>query len=231
MNRQIFSTANREVYLKKINNMTFGTSSQEGVVRGSRFYHQKLGITFEFPKGWVVKNTSTHLFIHNPANTLGIILVVEDKNIKQTSEAFFNERYSNIISASAAPLSSELSGWSGVTKAIKTPYGRNKARIGVIFAGKSIYKFLSFAKKANEFDSNDAIFLNAMNSLRFLRQDEHKFANSQMIKLVHVQEGETFATLAKKSSLVHHAEEILRLINGMYPAGEPSAGDLIKTIM
>jgi predicted Zn-dependent protease len=50
------------------------------------------------------------------------------------------------------------------------------------------------------------------------------------VRIVTAGAKDSFAELAKNSTLKDNAEPTLRLINGMYPDGEPMAGELIKII-
>src|SRR5512137_3074934 len=45
-----------EAYLRRIEGLPLGPSREQGVVRGSRFYHGTLGVTAAFPAGWTVQN-------------------------------------------------------------------------------------------------------------------------------------------------------------------------------
>ena len=49
-------TRDRESYLAGIDGMLFGDNAEEGYVRGQRYSHANLGITFEFPKGFSIEN-------------------------------------------------------------------------------------------------------------------------------------------------------------------------------
>ena len=42
--------------------------------------------------------------------------------------------------------------------------------------------------------------------------------------------GETFTALARGSPLGRHDAERLRLLNGLYPDGEPAPGQLLKLV-
>ena len=57
-----------------------------------------------------------------------------------------------------------------------------------------------------------------------------KVAESQKIKLITAKKRDTFASLAKSSPLSSYPEEQLRLLNGMYPEGEPVPGQPIKIV-
>ena len=60
--------------------------------------------------------------------------------------------------------------------------------------------------------------------------EDMKIAHDQRIAVVVASPGDTFASLARKSSIRQFPEEKLRVINGMHPVGEPRAGDYIKIV-
>ena len=60
--------------------------------------------------------------------------------------------------------------------------------------------------------------------------EDLRVANSQRIKVIEAKPGDTFAKLAKGAAIGASGDELLRVINGLYPNGEPRAGDLIKVV-
>ena len=76
----------------------------------------------------------------------------------------------------------------------------------------------------------DSDFLATIRSLNKLRSDQFHLAEPQRLKLITAKKGDTFNSLANSSPLSSHAEEQLRLINGLYPRGEPSVGKKIKIV-
>ncbi len=66
--------------------------------------------------------------------------------------------------------------------------------------------------------------------MRQLKNTERKLAKPKNIKVIRAKSGDTFASLARRSDLANHAEEQLRLLNGMYPDGEPTPGQLVKIV-
>src|SRR5512139_601447 len=55
-----------DAYLRRIEGLPLGPSREQGVVRGSRFYHGTLGITVAFPTGWTVDNQPTKVVASTP---------------------------------------------------------------------------------------------------------------------------------------------------------------------
>ena len=73
-------------------------------------------------------------------------------------------------------------------------------------------------------------FLNVVKSVRRLKRNEQELAQGRKIKLVKARRGDTIASLARKSNLSTYAEAQIRLINNLYPTGQPKPGQMIKII-
>ena len=63
-----------------------------------------------------------------------------------------------------------------------------------------------------------------------MQPSDLKVANNQRVKVIEAKPGDTYASLAAKSSIKSHPEETLRLLNGDHPLGEPRAGNPIKIV-
>jgi hypothetical protein len=70
----------------------------------------------------------------------------------------------------------------------------------------------------------------AMQSFHAITDKERELAKPLRIRVITARTGLTFAELAKTSPLGRFAEGHLRVINGLYPAGEPTAGQTLKII-
>ena len=99
-----------------------------------------------------------------------------------------------------------------------------------MFQDKRIYQVLIAGKDGNALNKYDDVGLKTIKSMRQLKNAERKLAKPKNIKVIRAKSGDTFASLARRSDLANHAEEQLRLLNGMYPDGEPTAGQLIKIV-
>lgn len=220
-----------EIFLNRLKGMTYGPSAKEGVLKGARFYHAGLGITFKFPHRWLVSNQPTYVVGRNPADTSMLIFTVEDRNRKESPRRFLARKLGvKEATLRGEPLSGAgFKGYTAVAK-IKTPYGKDEGRVSVAFFGKSAYLFRAASRTSEEFSQNDTLFLKTIRSLRSLRNDERELAKPAVISLLRVKPGDTFASLAAQSGFGHHPEEQLRLLNGMYPDGEPQPGQLLKTV-
>ena len=70
----------------------------------------------------------------------------------------------------------------------------------------------------------------SVKSFHAISEAERKLARPLSIKLVTADANTRFAELARGSPLGRNAEGTLRLINALYPAGEPKPGQTLKVI-
>jgi len=73
-------------------------------------------------------------------------------------------------------------------------------------------------------------FRETLESFRTMTAADARLANGQTIKVIVAEPGMTYRALAKKSSIKRDGENILRVINGDHPYGEPTAGDYVKIV-
>ena len=59
---------------------------------------------------------------------------------------------------------------------------------------------------------------------------EKYMGEPKRIMLHKVKKGDTFKSLSVKTAFSTHAEKRLRVINNMFPSGEPKVGSLVKLV-
>lgn len=216
-------------FLKLTNGMTVGPSEKEGVIRGNKFYHKELDITITFPVGWKIDNLPDRLLVSNKAKDAIMQVTLRDRNKRQTPKEFIQNEFGAELRSDKSIKTDSFSGYTAITKS-NTPFGKQDTRISVLFRDKQVFQILAAAKDPELLKRYDKEFLATADSLRKLRNDEKELAKARKIKLITAKKGDTFAKLAKNSPLSSHAEEQLRLLNGMYPDGEPVPGKPIKIV-
>ena len=86
------------------------------------------------------------------------------------------------------------------------------------------------AKDATVYARERAALRGAINSFHALTPAERQAARPHVIRTFVAQPGTTVAELARRSPLGAEAEGQLRLMNGLYPAGEPKPGQRLKIV-
>lgn len=218
---------NREVFLNYINNVVVGDNEHDGIIRGNKFYHKEMNLFVEFPKGWKVDNLPDRLVAQPKEHNLQLHILIDDLNKRQSPQEYLQEKFKDVDKGQNVN-SASFKGYTGLTT-LNTKSGKTPARVAALFDGKRVFQIVALGE-AQAISNYDSEILGTIKNVRRLKSNEVAFAKAKRIKLVRAKSGDTFASLAKKTDISHHAEDQLRLLNGMYPDGEPQKGQLIKII-
>jgi predicted Zn-dependent protease len=220
----------RDQFLLLVDNMTYGDSPQNGIVRGHSFFHSDLGFTISFPQGWNVENLPDRLLLIAPNGDALMQLSMEDLNKRIPPRQFMVDRLGlNNLSNERSEIIHGLDAYTGIS-VVNTTNGRRPARFNVIYFNNQAYIFAGMTKNPKALDQFDPLFLETAASFHSLTPDEQLLAMPLRLKTVQVDESTHFKLLADQSPLEHFAEQQLRLLNGKYPTGEPNPGELIKIV-
>ncbi len=107
--------------------------------------------------------------------------------------------------------------------------GRPVVVAAVVFNG-SQYLIGGMAKDKPAYERERGALRGAINSFRAITPEERQTVRPYVLKLISVEAGTTIASLAQQSPLGVDAESQLRLMNALYPSGEPKPGQLIKIV-
>ncbi len=213
-----------EAFLRKLDGMVFGPSEDEGVTRGNRFYHRQLDLYMQFPQGWRIENQPSSIVAVAPDNQQAIVVKLEDRSRREPPRRYLERKFNQFTDGSY--IGSGIEGYAGVAP-MNTPFGQRNARIAAVYKDDRVYLVQSSNKRG--VPAANALMSTA-GSIRGLTTAEQDLARARHIGLHRVRPGDTFASLAASSSLTNYAEAQLRLLNGMYPDGEPTPGQLIKIV-
>ncbi len=214
-----------EAFLKRMDGLVYGHGEDQGVLRGNKFYHKDLDLFVEFPRDWRVENLSDRLLATSKTNDSIFQLRLQDLNKKQTPEQFLKQAFKRVDDGQTMRIDGEAA-YSGVVSS-QTPWGQKPTRAAAIFRDS---KKVFIAQAASKTGLPGDAFFDTVESMRRLHSNEKKLARARHVKIIRARKGDTFAKLAKKSALTNYAEDQLRLINGLYPDGEPTPGQLIKIV-
>ena len=216
---------NRDAFLKRLDGMPFGDSAETGVRRGQRFYHAGLNFTLAFPAGWSLLNRPDALIGHTADQQAFIAMTLEDNPQKLAPADLLRQRVGNQRLVAGVELQQAgLKGYSAVLP------GNAPKRVAMIEHGARTYLFVAAVRGQTSLESQDAQFLSVIKSFRPMTGAEIKKAQPMRLRMVKVKPGQTLESLAKHSPLPGDALKTLRLLNNLYPSGQPRAGDWLKIV-
>ncbi|GJM05709.1 MAG: hypothetical protein DHS20C09_17050 [marine bacterium B5-7] len=219
----------RDEYISLIDNMVFGDSPQEGILRGRNFYHEGLGFTMRFPAKWNMTNLPDRLLLSTTDGNALMQISTEAADNKLSPRNFMVQRMGLNNLEDESPLNiNGLAAHTGIS-IITTQQGSIPTRFTVIYFQQRAYIIAGMAKGNNLAQYDNAI-LETAKSFHSLSVDEKILAKPIRIKLIKAGNKTQFSNLAKQSPLESHAESQLRLLNAKYPTGELEEGALIKVL-
>ena len=219
--------AERALYLKLLDGLVWGDSEAQGIRRGAAFYHRELNLGLRFPRGWRVDNNPERLLAVSPNGDALLQMQVTAQGAARTPQEYLvvGMQLRDLRDTRAFKVDG-LPGYSGIAR-LQTPFGPREARVAVVLRNKQALRFY-LTERATPGD--EQVLLETVQSLHTLSAAERALARAQRVELITARARDRFAMLAKRSSLTHEPEALLRLLNGKLPAEEPSAGELIKII-
>jgi predicted Zn-dependent protease len=243
--------------LEYVEGLAFGDVAAEGVFRDERYYHSELGMVMDFPESWLTSSGRAVISGTAPHGSRTTITVewqpLQDEDI--SPEDFLKGELGLVVAEGRAIEVDTLPGYLAVIGRSDSPYeqgeegevadGTEEAAaaegetveeehssrlVAVIFKDGLAYVI----RGENRLDSYEQEFVGGFSrtvaSFRRMRREDLDAAVTTRIALVEARPEDTYEVLARGAELGREGADVLRLLNGDYPLGQPRAGDRIKII-
>ncbi len=192
----------------------------------NRYYQTLLGYTVVFPDNWEVSETTTTATASNPG-VGGMRIEAQRLQANVDPRLFIRDVLGITNLQKSEPLQQfRLLGHTG----IHTNANGNPERVAVIYFGPRAFIIRGEIRDQNAVDDVDNLLLGAIRTFRPTQRGEVGSNREPRIKYVQASEFFDFSVVAQSSPIAQHPEEMLRLLNGYYPRGEPAAGAWIKLV-
>lgn len=219
----------RDDYLAQIEGLTFGESEREGMVRDNRFLHKPLDFGLTFPSQWRIVNQADRIVGVAPDQAALLELRLRPVKADETPDAVLAALgVRDLRQGRSMP----IEGAQAYTARgpVGTDLGQRTARFVVINDRASAFVFTGIAKKDSDLPKYESGFINTALSYRRLNTAERAEASSHGLAVIRSGADTRLEALAEQSPLADHALEQLRLLNDLYPTGEPQAGQRLKIV-
>lgn len=213
------------VFREKTTGVVVGPSVQNltGNDGRNRYYQNLLNYTLVFPQQWKHEETPTTVTARFAAadgsKTASLLVEVRQLRANKEPRLFMREDLGITDLQQSEPLSQfGLAGHMGIDPAT----GERKA---VIYYNQRAFIFTGSSSGDSALDEN---IIESIRSFRPIQRGEQVYANPLQIVWIQADGRQTYAQLARLTRIPEHAEQVLRLMNGDWPSGEPRAGEWIK---
>ncbi|MDB4322105.1 M48 family metalloprotease [bacterium] len=192
-----------------------------------RFSNMRLRVRFDFPKDWK-QNANPKPFMASgaPEDKTATLKMRPIARTSQTPEEYlYNYLKVSQLKEGKSIAPARLKGFTGILPGgDKSP----DSRIAVVYYKLNAYLFSGEVTEQDAFIETDKLFVTAINTFRPISSREIAGQKPKTINYVKATSRTTFDGLTKALKLNAVDSQDLRIINGYYPSGEPSAGDWIK---
>ncbi|BAN51000.1 M48 family metalloprotease [Metapseudomonas resinovorans] len=219
---------NREVFLQHLEGLPFGDSAETGVRRGQNFYHAELDFTLHFPDGWELVNRPDAVITHSADQQAFVAMTMDGRKPSVTPADYLRQKAGGRSLAMEESL--QQSGLQGATALLP---GNPARRVAVVYKDDKAYLFVGAIRNGASLESQDQHFLSVIRSFRALNKEELALAQPLRLHMIQVKPGQTIASLVRESKLPGSQAELenrIRLLNNLYPIGEPKPGDWLKVV-
>jgi predicted Zn-dependent protease len=216
----------KEAYLTGINGIVFGEDPSEGLVRGRRFLHPRLGFTFTAPEGFALDNTTQAVLGARHGGGQALRFDVVRVPSEQTLAGYLTSGWIENIDAGTVE-DVTINGFPGATAAAKGDQW--DFRLNAIRFGSDVYRFI-FATKRRTAET-DRVFRESVGTFRRMSLAEIEDAKPLRLQVVTVGPGDTVEKLATRMAVVDHQVERFRVLNGLEPGDRLKSGSEVKIVV
>ena len=225
-----YNDEGRARYQQILEGMAFGESPEQGLTRGRNFYHSGLGFALTASDGWRIQNEADQITLVNSAGDAGLIVKMAPPDAGRTHDEIIRKLINPTTGRAERAQINGLAAtrFSGLV-ASKNGQAQNTELTLITSPQGAVFLFIHAAKDANAMQRGRAQMLETENTFRALTAQDKAAARPWTVRSAVMPRG-GFAELAKTSPLAN-PEQQLRLINGVYPAGDIKPGQAVKTVM
>jgi predicted Zn-dependent protease len=215
----------RERYLAAVDGLSYGDNPTDGIVRGRRFLHPRLGIAFEAPEGIALENTAKAVLGASPDGSrrflFDAIEAAEGQSLAEVLRSSWNEAVETdgieTLSVNGAPA------------ALATAKGKEWGfRLAAIRIGSTTYRLVLAAKGRPA--ELDRAFRASLESVRAVGGEEARSVRPLRVQLVTAGPGDTAESLAARMVVANRPVERFLVLNGLERGAALKAGARYKII-
>ena len=217
----------REGYLQRIDNLTFGVDPRKGYTVGETFYHPDLAFALDFPPGWQVINRNDAVFAVEPQQQAVVVLTLSQKD---SSDAAFREFFQQDGITSGRPFRQNYRYFKATPEVPQGQQATNYLGIlGFVPHGNQLFQLLSYTTD-NYWSQHDSAMSSSVASFRRLTKKKYLDVQPKRIDLVKLDRAMTLDQFQKRYPSNVSLQE-LAILNGVEAGEQLARGTLVKRIV
>lgn len=223
----------RDALLDAVDGLPYGSSAEQGFVRGSSFIHTKLGLRFDAPYGFKLTNSSKQVIA---TNGQGVAIIFDGDTTRRlpanSLAAYLRETW-----AKGATLTNmEEITINSMPAVTATARGNNGGRqvdvrfIAIRFDSEQIFRF-TFVTPPNLTGQFAEALQRTTYSFNKLTAAERATVGQRRIRVVTVKPGDTMASMARRMDVDELPLETFAVINALAENAPLTVGQRVKLVV
>ncbi|MDF2689270.1 MAG: peptidase [Microvirga sp.] len=215
----------RLAYLTALDGLSYGDDPADGVVKGRRFVHSRLGVAFEAPDGFSLENTSQAVLGSSADGERRLLFDAADTPEGQSLEDVLRSTWTDTVEPGTLTTGTV----NGLPVVTALSNGKEWTfRLSAVRIGSTTYRLI-MATRGNRGDL-EAIFQQTLNSVRQVEPEEARRIRPLKLQIVTAQRGDTAQNLAARMPIDRALERFL-LINGLDRNAPLKVGERYKIVV
>lgn len=221
------TTVNRNMYLRRLDNLVFGADPRDGFFRGTTFLHPRSRFRIDFPAGWTTANATQAVTAVSPAEDA----IVQLSGVPQASAAAaataFNAQEGT---TGTAPVRTTVNGLPAVSASFTAAVEGGSLAGDVMFVeqGGAVFQLLAYAK-ADAWPGYRAVGGAALRSFATLTDAAALNAQPMRMQLITVSQATTLESMLRNRA-AGVSLATLALLNQVQPSTALPSGDIEKWV-
>jgi predicted Zn-dependent protease len=212
-------------YLTALDGLAYGDDPSDGVVKGRRFIHARLGVAFEAPEGFTLENTSQAVLGSSADGERRLLFDAADTPAGQSLEEVLRSTWTDTIEPGSL-ITTTVNGLPVVTALSN---GKEWTfRLSAIRIGNTTYRLIMASRSGGS--DLESMFQRTLGSVRQVRPEEARRIRPLKLQIVTAQRGDTAQSLAARMPVDRALDRFL-LINGLDRNGPLKAGERYKIVV
>jgi len=221
-----------ERYLEVVDGILYGEDPAQGLVRGQKFIHPKMGFVFEAPEGYKIANTPEAVVIQAGENS-GVIFDAGTAPAGTSMSQYITQTWAKDLSVSNLRqfTVNGMPAASGGALA-SSQGGRVEVQfVAVRMEGERVFRF-QMVSPAPAPDALKAGFNQLVNSFHKITSAERAEAKPYRVRVVTVKAGDTLNGFAQRMPFTdsYNLDRLL-VLNGLQAASDLKVGQKLKIIV
>jgi predicted Zn-dependent protease len=217
--------SDRQGYLAAIEGIAFGDNPDDGLIRGRRFVHPRLGFSFIAPDDFVLENSAQAVVGVAQGGAQALRLDSVKLSTDQTLENYLASGWvDGLLPHTVA--TTQINGLAAATAQAQS--GPWSFRIAIIRLGTNVYRLIYAAQRMDE--ETERQFTASIASFRRVSIEEANHIHPLFIAEVTVSEATSAEILAGQMAISDRPLEHFLLINGLEKGGPLQKGEIYKII-